>query len=341
MTGTSTFPRRDLGEQGLVVPAIGLGCMGLTAVYGTDTQQADPIRVIHHAVDIGVTLLDTSDAYGPHTNEEVVGRAIRGRRDRVVLATKFGLERTAENRDGLTATRINGRPEYVRRAIDASLRRLATDHVDLYLQHRLDPDTPIEETVGAMGELVRAGKVRYLALCEVGPGTIRRAHRTFPLSAVQAEYSLWTRDPEDRVLPAIRELGLGFLPYSPLGRGFLTGRIRSPEDLGPDDWRRHSPRFQGDNFRRNLELVDRVWELARRKGITPAQLALAWLLHRGGNVVPLQGATRVAELEENAGAARVTLSADELRDIDAAAPPGAAAGDAWPAGSPGAQRDTE
>lgn len=335
----SALAQRTLGQQGLTVPAIGLGCMGLTAFYGADTQAAEPIRVIHHAINTGLTFLDTSDAYGPFTNEEVVGRAIRGRRERVILSTKFGLERRGEEANGLTATRVNGRPEYVRRACDASLRRLQTDYIDLYIQHRVDPGTPIEHTVGAMGELVTNGKVRYLALCEAGPGTIRRAHATFPLSAVHAEYSLWSRDPEDRVLPVVAELGLGFLPYSPLGRGFLTGRISSIDDLAPDDWRRHSPRFQSENFRRNLQLVDRVCRLAEDKGVRPAQLALAWILHRGDHIVPFQGATTTDELDENLGALGLRLSPAEMRLIDEIAPRGAAAGDAWPAGSPGALRD--
>jgi aryl-alcohol dehydrogenase-like predicted oxidoreductase len=331
--------RRTLGAQGLTVSSIGLGCMGLTEFYGADTSAADPARVIHRALDLGVDFLDTSDAYGPHTNEEVLGRALVGHRDRVVLSTKFGLERRTDQADGVTPHPVNGRPEYVRAALEGSLRRLRTDHVDLYIQHRLDPDTPVEETVGAMGELVAEGKVRFLALCEVGPDTIRRAHATAPLSAVHAEYSLWSRDPEDLVLPVLDELGLGFLPYSPLGRGFLTGRIRSLDAMAPDDWRRHSPRFQGANFARNLELVDRIRALAAAKGITPAQLALAWILHRGDNVVPFQGATRVAELEENLGALDVELTAADMSAIDAVAPVGAAAGAAWPEGSPGAPRD--
>lgn len=331
--------QRTLGQQGLRVPALGLGCMGLTVFYGADTQAADPARVIHHAIDLGINFLDTSDAYGPYTNEEVVGRAIRDRRAQVILSTKFGIERRDDESDGLTATRINGRPEYVKRACEASLRRLGTDYLDLYIQHRMDPGTPIEDTVGAMGELVQEGKVRYLALCEVGATTIRRAHATFPLSAVHAEYSLWHRDPEDQVLPVVEELGLGFLPYSPLGRGFLTGKIRSLDDLAADDWRRHSPRFQGKNLQRNLHLVERVHAIAAGKRVRPAQLALAWLLHKGEAIVPFQGATKVTELEENLGALDVRLSEAEMRHIDGVAPVGVAVGEAWPAGSPGALRD--
>lgn len=334
------LPTRTLGSEGLSVPAIGLGCMGLTSYYGSDTTGAEPETVIAHAIDIGMRFLDTSDAYGPYVNEEAVGRAVRGRRDEVILSTKFGLERRDSEGDGLAAVRINGRREYVHQAIDASLRRLGTDHVDLYLQHRLDPDTPVEETVGAMGELVAAGKVRYIGLCEVGPTTIRRAHATFPLTAVQAEYSLWSRDPEDEVLPALAELGIGFLPYSPLGRGFLTGAIKTIDDLAEDDWRRHSPRFQGENFQKNLDLVARVRAIAADKGVTPAQLALAWILAQAPpSIVPFQGATRTTELDENVRAADVRLTDEELARIDAVAPRGAGAGASWPEGSPGAAID--
>jgi len=330
---------RRVGRQGLRVSALALGCMGLTTLYGQDTTAANPHEVINRALDLGVTLIDTSDAYGPFTNEEAVGRAIRHRRDEVVLSTKFGVVRRESQGDGLAAVGVSGHPDYVKRACEASLRRLQTDRIDLYIQHRLDPDTPIEETVGAMGELVQAGSVRYIALCEVGPETIRRGHATFPLSAVHSEYSLWSRDPEDAVLRVVRELGLGFLPYSPLGRGFLTGRIRSFDDLAPDDWRRHSPRFQGANFARNLDLVDRVRDIAAAKGVTSAQLALAWILAQGDGIVPVQGATKVSELEENLAAVEVVLTPDDLARVDAAAPRGGAAGAAWPAGSVGAMID--
>lgn len=330
------LPLRVLGEQGLTVPAIGVGCMGLTSFYGSDTAAADPTRLIHRALDLGANYLDTSDAYGPHLNEIAVGRAIRGRRDQVILSTKFGVQRRPGEADGLTATAINGRPEYVRAACDASLARLGTDYVDLYIQHRVDRQTPIEETVGAMGELVAAGKVRHIGLCDVGPATIRRAHATSPLSVVHTEYSLWSREPEQEIVPVLDELGVGLLPYSPLGRGLLTGRLRSLDDLAPDDWRRASPRFQGENLARNLELVDRVRRIALEKDITPAQLALAWILHKGPAIVPLQGATTERELEENVAAAAISLTGAEIDRIEAAAPVGAAFGDAWPAGSPGA-----
>ncbi len=316
---------RKLGTQGLAVPALGLGCMGMSEFY-SGRDEAESVATIHRALDIGVTFLDTADMYGPHENERLVGRAIRGRRDEVVLATKFG---NVRGEDG-SFRGVNGRPEYVRASCDASLARLGVDHVDLYYQHRVDRTVPIEETVGAMAELVRAGKVRFLGLSEASPGTIRRAHATHPVSALQTEYSLWTRDPEDEVLPACRELGIGFVAYSPLGRGFLTGRFRRFEDLPEDDYRRMSPRFQGENFARNLELVARVEEIAREKGCTPAQLALAWLLSRGGDVVPIPGTKVRARLEENVGALSVALSASDLARIDAAAPKGATAGARYP-----------
>jgi aryl-alcohol dehydrogenase-like predicted oxidoreductase len=331
----TAMPSRAIGGQGLATSAIGLGAMGLTTLYGGDTAGADPIAVIHRALDLGITLIDTSDAYGPSTNEEMVGRAVRDRRDSVAISTKFGLGGVEGQEEG-NVVDIDGRPEYVKAACDASLRRLGIDHIDLYLQHRLDPDTPIEETVGAMGELVEAGKVRYIGLCEVGPSTIRRAHAVFPLSTIQSEYSLWTRDPEEHVFPCLRELGIGFTPYSPLGRGFLTGRFRSIDDLASDDWRRLSPRFQGENFTRNLRLVDRVRELAAGMGCTPAQLALAWVLRQGDWIVPFQGATTVDQLEENIACLEVDLTGEDLERIDAAAPVGATAGDAYPAGTTGA-----
>jgi len=319
--------KRRLGRQGLVVSAQGLGCMGMSEFYGPG-DEAESIATIHRALERGVDLLDTADMYGPYTNEELVGRAIRDRRDQVVLATKFGIVRDPQDP---TRRAICGRPEYVRRACEGSLRRLGVDVIDLYYQHRVDPETPIEETVGAMAELVREGKVRFLGLSEASPETLRRAHAVHPISALQTEYSLWSRDPEDGVLATCRELGIGFVAYSPLGRGFLTGRIRRPEDLDPDDYRRHSPRFQGANFERNLALVARVEELAREKGVTPAQLALAWVLSRGEDVVPIPGTKRRRYLDENLAACDVRLTPEDLARLDAAAPPGAAAGDRYPA----------
>jgi len=317
--------RRKLGRQGLEVSAIGLGCMGMSEFYGP-ADEAESVATLHRALELGIDFLDTADMYGPFKNEELVGRAIRDRRDRVVLATKFGNRRAADG----TFLGVSGRPEYVREACDASLRRLGVAHLDLYYQHRVDPAVPIEDTVGAMAELVRAGKVRHLGLSEAGPETIRRAHAVHPISALQTEWSLWTRDPEDEILPLVRELGIGFVAYSPLGRGFLTGRFRSPDDLPAGDWRRMNPRFQGENFRRNLALADRVAELARAKGITPAQLALAWVLSRGDDVVPIPGTKRRSTLEEDAGAAHVTLTPAELASLEAAAPKGAAAGTRYP-----------
>jgi aryl-alcohol dehydrogenase-like predicted oxidoreductase len=314
--------RRTLG-QGLEVSAIGLGCMGFTFAYG-GVEEDQAIATVNRALDLGVTFLDTSDAYGPESGERVVGKAISGRRDEVELATKFGLVATDEGRG------VNGRPDYVPKACDASLRRLGVEHIDLYYLHRVDPDTPIEETAGAMGELVEAGKVRHIGLSEAAPDRIRRAHAVHPITAVQTEYSLWTRDPEAEVLPTVRELGIGFVPYSPLGRGFLTGRFRSPDDLAEDDWRRNNPRFQGENFRRNLELVDRVRELADAKQVTAAQLALAWVLAQGDDLVPIPGTTRAERVEENIGALDVELSEEDLRSLDEIAPVGAAAGERYP-----------
>jgi len=273
-----------------------------------------------------VNFLDTADMYGPFTNEQLIGRAIRGRRDSVVVATKFGNER----RDDGSWVGINGRPEYVRAACDGSLKRLGVDHIDLYYQHRVDAKTPIEETVGAMAELVRAGKVRFIGLSEAAPATIRRAHAVHPVTALQTEYSLWSREPEDEILPTVRELGIGFVAYSPIGRGFLSGHIKSVEDLEPDDYRRQSPRFAGDNFQKNLDLVKRIEELARRRGVTPAQLAIAWVLSRGDDIVPIPGSRRIEHLEENVAATLVTLSAEELAQLDDAAPKGAAVGDRYP-----------
>jgi aryl-alcohol dehydrogenase-like predicted oxidoreductase len=319
---------RKLGRQGLEVSALGLGCMGMSDFYA-GRDEAEALATLQLALDLGIDFFDTADAYGPHTNERLVGKALRPWRDRVVIATKFGFLRG----DDGSFRGVCGRPEYVRQACDASLSRLGIQHIDLYYLHRMDPDVPIEETVGAMADLVKAGKVRHLGLSEVGPDTLRRAHAVHPIAALQSEYSLWSRDPEDEVLPACRELGIGFVAYSPLGRGFLTGRFRKFEDLAPDDYRRGSPRFQGENFQRNLDLVERVNLLARERGCTPAQLALAWLLGRGDDVVPIPGTKHRRYLEENVGALEVDLSADDLRRIEEVAPKGVAAGDRYPEGA--------
>ncbi|HEU4978521.1 MAG TPA: aldo/keto reductase [Solirubrobacteraceae bacterium] len=311
---------RTLG-QGLEVSEQGLGCMGMSEFYGA-ADEAEATATIHRALELGVTFLDTADMYGPFTNERLVGRAIAGRREEVVLATKFGNVR-GENGERLG---VRGDAEYVRGACDASLERLGVDHIDLYYQHRVDKQVPIEETVGAMKELVGAGKVRHLGLSEASPDTIRRAHAVHPITALQTEYSLWSRDPEESILPTVRELGIGFVAYSPLGRGFLAGRFQSPDDFPEDDFRRHHPRFQGENFARNLELVERVKALAGEKGVTAGQLALAWVLHRGGDVVPIPGTKHVRYLEENAAASDVELSEEDLRALDEAAPRGATAG---------------
>jgi len=320
---------RNLGSAGLEVSEIGLGCMGISEFYGR-SDEGEAIATIHRALDLGVTFLDTADAYGPFTNERLVGRAIAGRRDQVVLATKFGNVRNEQGE----RLGIRGDAEYVRQACDASLQRLGVDHIDLYYQHRVDPKTPIEETVGAMAELVEAGKIRYLGLSEAAPATIRRANAVHPITALQTEYSLWSRDPEDEILPTVRELGIGFVAYSPLGRGFLSGRVRSIDDLDPDDFRRHNPRFQGENFRRNLELVQRVHEIAAEKSVTPAQLALAWVLTRGDDIVPIPGTKRVRYLEENLSAVDVKLGPDDLARIEQAFPKGATVGDRYPDMSP-------
>ena len=318
---------RKLGSQGLEVAELGLGCMGMSDFYG-GRDDAESVATIHRALELGVTLLDTADMYGPHTNEELVGRAIRGKRDRVVVATKFGVMRDPKDP---TRRGINGRPEYVKQACEGSLRRLGVHAIDLYYQHRVDPSVPIEDTVGAMADLVAAGKVRYLGLSEAGPETIRRAHGVHPITALQTEYSLWSRDPEDALLPLCRELGIGFVPYSPLGRGFLTGRFKSADDLPADDYRRHSPRFQGENFQKNLDLVARIEALAAEKGCTASQLALAWVLAQGDDLVPIPGTKRRRYLEENVGAADISLSPADLRRIDEVAPKGVAAGLRYPA----------
>ncbi|NJN57820.1 MAG: aldo/keto reductase [Leptolyngbyaceae cyanobacterium SL_5_9] len=315
---------RKLGNQGLIVSELGLGCMGMSEFY-SGRDEGEAIATLHRAIELGVTFLDTADMYGPFTNEKLVGKAIQDRRDQVILATKFGNVRTE---DGGWAG-ISGKPEYVRQACDASLKRLGVDVIDLYYQHRVDPTVPIEDTVGAMAELVQQGKVRYLGLSEAAPATIRRAQAVHPISALQTEYSLWSRDPEDEILPTIRELGIGFVPYSPLGRGFLSGQITRLEDLAEDDYRRQSPRFQGENFQKNLQVVEQVRAIAQEKGVTPSQLALAWLLAQGEDIVPIPGTKRRQYLEENVGATEITLTAKELQRMDAVAPKGVAVGDRY------------
>ncbi|MGI9089791.1 MAG: aldo/keto reductase [Gemmatimonadaceae bacterium] len=317
---------RKLGTEGLVTSAMGLGCMGMSEFYGPASDQ-ESIATIHRALELGVTLLDTADMYGPYANEELVGRAIKGKRDQVVLATKFGIVR---DQNDPAKRGVNGRPDYVRTSCDGSLERLGVDVIDLYYLHRVDPNTPIEETVGAMADLIREGKVRYIGLSEAGAGTLRRACSVHPVSALQSEYSLWSRDPEDDIIPTCRELGIGFVAYSPLGRGFLTGQIKSVDDLAPDDFRRGNPRFQGANFQKNLDLVAKVQEIAREKGCTASQLALAWVLAQGDDVVPIPGTKHRKYLEENVGATDVKLTPDDLRRIDEVAPKGAAAGSRYP-----------
>jgi aryl-alcohol dehydrogenase-like predicted oxidoreductase len=314
---------RQLGKQGLFISPMGLGCMGMSDAYGP-ADEAESIATIHQAQEFGISLLDTSDAYGPFTNEELIGKAIRGRRDAVRVATKFGF---VGGTDGKGGGNLDGRPEHARKACDASLQRLGIDEIDLYYLHRVDPKVAIEETVGAMAELVQQGKVRYLGLCEAAPATMRRAHAVHPISALQTEYSLWSRDPEEELIPTVQELGIGYVAYSPLGRGFLTGQLRRFEDLAPDDWRRHRPRFQGANFQKNLELVERVKQIAAAKRVTAAQLALAWLLAQG--VVPIPGTKSRKNLQENVAAISIKLSPEDLQQIDEAAPKGAASGERY------------
>ncbi|HCU0896141.1 TPA: aldo/keto reductase [Serratia marcescens] len=322
--------QRKLGSHGPVVSALGLGCMGMSDFYSTGADRQEAIVTLHRALELGVTLLDTADMYGPHTNEELVGEAIKGKRQQVFLATKFGILRDPADP---SARGVSSRPEYIRRSVEGSLRRLGVEEIDLYYQHRVDPQVPIEDVVGTMADLIREGKIRHIGLSEASVATLERAHKVHPITALQTEYSLWTRDAEQGVLAACERLGIGFVPYSPLGRGFLTGAIRRPEDLAEDDFRRGNPRFQGENFARNLALVEKVSELAAQKGVKPSQLALAWVLAQGEHIVPIPGTKRRRYLEENVAAAEIALSAAELAAIEAVFPLSAAAGDRYGAES--------
>jgi aryl-alcohol dehydrogenase-like predicted oxidoreductase len=317
--------KKKLGSQGLEVSVLGLGCMGMSEFYGSNNDE-ESIKTIHHAVDLGITFFDTSDMYGPFKNEELLSKALKGIRDKVAIATKFGIVRTGDP----NVRTINGRPEYVKSSCDASLKRLGVDYIDLYYQHRIDANTPIEDTVGAMADLVKEGKVKFIGLSEAGPNTIKRAHKVHPLTAIQTEYSLWSRDPEDEILPLVKELGIGFVAYSPLGRGFLTGRFKSVDDFEQNDYRKVSPRFQGENFKKNLKLVDTINEIAKTKGVTPGQLALAWIITQNNFIVPIPGTTKAKHLDENIAALEIKITVDELSTINKLLPKGIASGSRYP-----------
>jgi aryl-alcohol dehydrogenase-like predicted oxidoreductase len=317
--------KKKLGSQGLEVSVLGLGCMGMSEFYGIRNDE-ESIKTIHHAVDLGITFFDTSDMYGPYKNEELLNKAFKGIRNKVVIATKFGIVRS--NDPNVRA--INGRPEYVKSSCDASLKRLGVDYIDLYYQHRIDTNTPIEDTVGAMSDLVKEGKVRYIGLSEAGPNTIKRAHKVHPLTALQTEYSLWSRDPEDEIFPVVKELGIGFVAYSPLGRGFLTGRFKTEDDFEENDYRKYSPRFQGENFKKNLNLVDTINEIAKTKGVTSGQLALAWVITQNNFIVPIPGTTKSKHLDENIGALKIKITNEELASINKLLPKGIASGSRYP-----------